>query len=65
MIHRKSAALEGCLIHEIKAPELKTPKLFHKKENQILLADYQDRIAARENLMKSISPQDKKRMYLR
>lgn len=65
VIHRKSAALEGCLIREIKAPQLKTPKLFHKKENQMLIADYQDRIAARDNLMQAISPQDKKRMYLR
>lgn len=65
VIHRKTAALESNLTSAIPEPHLKTPKFLHKKENDILIADYKDRLDARKRLLDSLSPKDRKRVWLR
>lgn len=62
VVHRKSASLEPLLIKGIPTPSLKTPKMFHKKENQEIMADYQDRVEARERFLKSLSESERNRL---
>lgn len=54
VVHRKSAALEPLLKREIPIPSLKTPKILHKRENQELMLDYQDRIDAKNKFIGSL-----------
>lgn len=60
VVHRKSSVLEFDLCADIRMPNLKTPKFLHKKENNLILEDYKDRINAKRKFLNSISEEDRK-----
>lgn len=56
IVYRQSAALDPGIFRckEISYPELKTPKFLHKRENQLLIADYEDKVKVREMMLSKI-----------
>lgn len=57
LITRKSVGLDPCSFHEIPKPKKESVGLFHRKEtirrNEIAIADYNDRVRAQKEYIKS------------
>lgn len=58
VIHRKTVMLDDCIFSDISKPDLEKPGFFNRKKverkNQLLLADYKDRLTAQDKFKKQI-----------